>query len=374
MAGSLARRAFPAVNAAGRLRKRRGAARSGRTVECRCAADVRAPPGSRPSQGLIESGERSAHGDGDRHRPRNQQLVRRAIARRGASRCSPNALRRADHRPASCTSTTDGAVEVGNARQGAASSTIPSTPSSSAKRLIGRYFFSEEVKKAQAVCSLRDRRGARTTACASRSATRRSRCPRSRRMVLREMKEIAEARLGQTGHEAVITVPAYFNDNQRQATQDAGRIAGLEVLRLLNEPTAAALAYGFGKGLAPARRRLRPRRRHLRHLGARDRRGRLRGALDLRRHLPRRRRLRRPRDRPAGRRVPGRSTRSTCATDPLRAREAARSPRRPPRSGLSIDDETQIRIRERRQTESGEALHARAHADAPRVRVAGRAT
>ena len=68
-------------------------------------------------------------------------------------------------------------------------------------------------------------------------------------MVLRELKSIAEARLGQPVTKAVITVPAYFNDNQRQATKDAGRIAGLEVLRILNEPTAAALAYGFGKGL-----------------------------------------------------------------------------------------------------------------------------
>ena len=68
-------------------------------------------------------------------------------------------------------------------------------------------------------------------------------------MVLREMKSIAEARLGQPVTKAVITVPAYFNDNQRQATKDAGRIAGLEVLRILNEPTAAALAYGFGQGL-----------------------------------------------------------------------------------------------------------------------------
>jgi molecular chaperone DnaK len=68
-------------------------------------------------------------------------------------------------------------------------------------------------------------------------------------MVLREMKSIAEANLGQEITQAVITVPAYFNDNQRQATRDAGRIAGLEVLRLLNEPTAAALAYGFGRGL-----------------------------------------------------------------------------------------------------------------------------
>jgi molecular chaperone DnaK len=63
------------------------------------------------------------------------------------------------------------------------------------------------------------------------------------------MKSIAEERIGQPVRQAVITVPAYFNDNQRQATRDAGRIAGLEVLRLLNEPTAAALAYGFGRGL-----------------------------------------------------------------------------------------------------------------------------
>jgi molecular chaperone HscA len=63
----------------------------------------------------------------------------------------------------------------------------------------------------------------------------------------------------------VITVPAYFDDAQRQATKDAGRLAGLEVLRLLNEPTAAALAYGLEKQHERALRRLRPRRRHLRH-------------------------------------------------------------------------------------------------------------
>ena len=59
------------------------------------------------------------------------------------------------------------------------------------------------------------------------------------------MKETAEAYLGETVSEAVITVPAYFNDSQRQATKDAGKIAGLEVLRIINEPTAAALAYGL---------------------------------------------------------------------------------------------------------------------------------
>lgn len=66
-------------------------------------------------------------------------------------------------------------------------------------------------------------------------------------MVLQKMKETAESHLGETVDKAVITVPAYFNDAQRQATKDAGRIAGLEVLRIINEPTAAALAYGLDK-------------------------------------------------------------------------------------------------------------------------------
>jgi len=66
-------------------------------------------------------------------------------------------------------------------------------------------------------------------------------------MVLQKMKETAEAYLGETVTQAVITVPAYFNDSQRQATKDAGRIAGLEVLRIINEPTAASLAYGLDK-------------------------------------------------------------------------------------------------------------------------------
>ncbi|MDH3663569.1 MAG: Hsp70 family protein, partial [Alphaproteobacteria bacterium] len=65
--------------------------------------------------------------------------------------------------------------------------------------------------------------------------------------ILRKMKETAESHLGATVTEAVITVPAYFNDSQRQATKDAGKIAGLDVLRIINEPTAAALAYGLEK-------------------------------------------------------------------------------------------------------------------------------
>ena len=66
-------------------------------------------------------------------------------------------------------------------------------------------------------------------------------------MILQKMKETAEAYLGEKVDKAVITVPAYFNDAQRQATKDAGKIAGLEVLRIINEPTAAALAYGLDK-------------------------------------------------------------------------------------------------------------------------------
>ncbi len=73
--------------------------------------------------------------------------------------------------------------------------------------------------------------------------------PETSAFILQEMKMIAEQYLGGSVERAVITVPAYFNDNQRQATKDAGRIAGLDVIRIINEPTAAALAYGFGKDL-----------------------------------------------------------------------------------------------------------------------------
>ena len=66
-------------------------------------------------------------------------------------------------------------------------------------------------------------------------------------MILGKLKSDAEMRLGEKINQAVITVPAYFNDSQRQATKDAGRIAGLEVLRIINEPTAASLSYGLDK-------------------------------------------------------------------------------------------------------------------------------
>src|SRR5436309_11393074 len=66
-------------------------------------------------------------------------------------------------------------------------------------------------------------------------------------MILQKMKQTAEDYLGHSVSKAVVTVPAYFNDSQRQATKDGGKIAGLDVLRIINEPTAAALAYGLDK-------------------------------------------------------------------------------------------------------------------------------
>jgi molecular chaperone DnaK len=141
----------------------------------------------------------------------------------------------------------DGSITVGNA---AKVNVIhdPENTIYSSKRLIGRYFFSEEVKKAQAICSYQIVEGeSHSTRIQVRGEA--FSLPEVGAMVLRELKSIAESRLGRPASKAVVTVPAYFNDNQRQATKDAARIAGLEVLRILNEPTAAALAYGFGKGL-----------------------------------------------------------------------------------------------------------------------------
>jgi molecular chaperone DnaK len=141
----------------------------------------------------------------------------------------------------------DGAVLVGNAAR-AALIHDPHHTVASSKRLIGRYSFSEEVKKARAVYSYEIVDGPGHSVRVKIRDELFS-LPEVAAMVLKEMKLVAEARVGKPVKQAVITVPAYFNDNQRQATKDAGRIAGLEVLRLLNEPTAAALAYGFGRGL-----------------------------------------------------------------------------------------------------------------------------
>ncbi len=141
----------------------------------------------------------------------------------------------------------DGSVEVGNSAK-AKVIHAPAETVSSAKRLIGRYYFSEEVKKAQAVYAYEIAESANHGVRIEIREEEFS-LPEISAMVLREMKQIAERHIGEVVTKAVITVPAYFNDNQRQATKDAGRIAGLDVLRILNEPTAAALAYGFGMGL-----------------------------------------------------------------------------------------------------------------------------
>jgi molecular chaperone DnaK len=103
---------------------------------------------------------------------------------------------------------------------------------------------SEEEKLVPYEIGAMPRTGSR---CMLPTRTRRSRRRRSRAMILQKMKQTAEDYLGQKVTQAVITVPAYFNDSQRQATKDAGKIAGLEVLRIINEPTAAALAYGLDK-------------------------------------------------------------------------------------------------------------------------------
>lgn len=116
----------------------------------------------------------------------------------------------------------------------------------SVKRLIGRSWDSEEVGRARTRFAFQMREGpGQATLVVGRGET--YTLPEISAFVLRRAKQVAEAALGTTVERAVITVPANFNDLQRAATKVAGRVAGLEVLRILNEPTAAALAYGFGR-------------------------------------------------------------------------------------------------------------------------------
>ena len=116
----------------------------------------------------------------------------------------------------------------------------------SVKRLIGRSWDSEEVRRARSRFPFQMKEGPGQAALVvARGET--YTLPEISAFVLRKAKSIAEAALGETIDRAVITVPANFNDLQRAATKVAGRVAGLEVMRILNEPTAAALAYGYGK-------------------------------------------------------------------------------------------------------------------------------
>jgi len=114
------------------------------------------------------------------------------------------------------------------------------------KRLIGRKFDSEAVQKDIEISPFKIVKADNGDAWVEARDKKYS-APEISAMILQKMKQSAEDYLGEEVSEAVITVPAYFNDSQRQATKDAGKIAGLEVLRIINEPTAAALAYGLDK-------------------------------------------------------------------------------------------------------------------------------
>ena len=141
--------------------------------------------------------------------------------------------------------TKDGEVLVGQSAKRQAV-TNPANTVAAVKRLIGRKFTDEVVKKDMGMVSYKivkaDNGDAWVEVQGKKMAP-----PEVSARVLMKMKKTAEDYLGETVTEAVITVPAYFNDSQRQATKDAGRIAGLNVKRIINEPTAAALAYGLDK-------------------------------------------------------------------------------------------------------------------------------
>ena len=141
--------------------------------------------------------------------------------------------------------TKDGEVLVGQSAKRQAV-TNPANTVAAVKRLIGRKFTDDVVKKDVSMVSYKivkaDNGDAWVEAQGKKMAP-----PEVSARVLMKMKKTAEDYLGEPVTEAVITVPAYFNDSQRQATKDAGRIAGLNVKRIINEPTAAALAYGLDK-------------------------------------------------------------------------------------------------------------------------------
>ena len=125
--------------------------------------------------------------------------------------------------------------------------TNPANTFYAVKRLIGRKFTDAEVQKDLKLVPYKIIAADNGDAWVETSRRTRMAPPEISARVLQKMKKTAEDYLGEPVTEAVITVPAYFNDSQRQATKDAGKIAGLEVKRIINEPTAAALAFGMDK-------------------------------------------------------------------------------------------------------------------------------
>ena len=124
----------------------------------------------------------------------------------------------------------------------------PENTISSVKRLMGRRIDDAETKRTQSMVAYDIEAGPQQDARVNIPVVNKMYSPQEiSALILQKLKRDAESFLGETVTKAVITVPAYFNDSQRQATKDAGRIAGLDVLRIINEPTAAALAYGLDK-------------------------------------------------------------------------------------------------------------------------------
>ena len=142
--------------------------------------------------------------------------------------------------------TKDNEVLVGQAAK-RQSVTNPANTVFAVKRLIGRRFDEEVVQRDISLMPYKIIKAKNGDAWVEAGGKQMA-APEVSARILQKMKQTAEDYLGEEVREAVITVPAYFNDSQRQATKDAGRIAGLEVKRIINEPTAAALAYGMDKG------------------------------------------------------------------------------------------------------------------------------